>query len=37
MPNKKEITKDDCWACGHHISDKYFEQIKELIKKDENQ
>ena len=34
MNNKKELTKEDAWAFGHHISDEYFAKVKKLAKQE---
>lgn len=31
MNAKKEINKDEVWACGHHVSDEYFAKVKKLL------
>ena len=32
--NDKKLTKEEAWACGHHISDEYFAKVKKLVEQE---
>lgn len=34
MNDKKELKKEEAWACGHHISDDYFAKVKKLAEQE---
>ena len=34
MNDKKELTKEEAWACGHYISDDYFAKVKKLAEQE---
>ena len=34
MNDKRELTKEEAWACGHQISDDYFAKVKKPVEQE---